>query len=507
MSFPWAVKANTRTFRKRDRARLAVLRRRRKSLSWFVVLALSGVTSVLDVPITKAEPPRTELPNAATQFVTPGSGFASLPQTVGNAMTITQNTQKVILNWQSFNIGRDASVEFKQPDTSSSALNRIQQGSPSQIFGRLSANGQVYLLNQNGIIFGSTAQVNTHSLVASALNISDTKFLNGLTDVINQAQDPAAFVADSTMDPKAIIEVQSGAVLKTDEGGRIMIFAPTVENAGEIDTPGGQAILAASTKKVFLAASDDPNLRGLLVEVDNGGDVSNLGKIVAERGNVSLLGLAVNQNGIVRATTSVDLNGSIRLVAQDQVTLKEVVNKDNVKVKVPVANHTGQLTLGANSLTEVTADDLTQTKADAQKQPVSQINLVGSQVTLKSGARVVAPSGNVQILATNNPSIPGLSNNQQNNSLFMMESGSSIDVSGLSSAVLPMERNSVAVELRGSQLADSPLQRTGPLYGETVYVDVRQGTPLANVTADFEKIERPLAERLSTGGQVSIVSA
>ncbi len=517
MSFPWAIGTNSRTFRKRDKTRLAGWRARRNPLRLFVFLALGTITSSLETPsVRAAEPPPTALPNAATQFVTPGSGSALLPQTVGNAMTITQTSQKVILNWQSFNIGRDASVEFKQLDASSSALNRIAQGSASEIFGRLTANGQIYLLNQNGIIFGKTAQVNTHSLIASTLNISNKKFLDGLTNAINQGE--AAFSAtdssdgihnDWNMNPNAFIQVESGAVLKTGEGGSIMMFAPTILNNGEIDTPGGQTILAASKDLVYLAASDpdDPNLRGLLVEVKTGGngdpnhpDVENLGKIVAERGNITLLGLAVNQDGIVRATTSVNLGGSIRLVAQDkaQVTVANGVGTAQ-------ATHAGTLILGPNSLTEVAPDDLSATAVDAQKQPVSQVEMVGHDVELRSGAHIVAPSGNVQILATNNPGTPGLASNN-NDSVFKMESGSSIDVSGLRSAVLPMERNSVAVELRGNELRDSPLQRNGPLYGKTVYVDARKGTPLADVSGQIAAIQRPLAERLSAGGTVSIVS-
>jgi filamentous hemagglutinin len=492
MSFPWAINTNTRTYRKRDKVRFASWRRRRHSLRLFVFLALSGVTSVLDVPVTRAEPPPTALPQGGTV----ASGTA-LIQSTANAMTIEQHSQKAILNWQSFNIGRDASVTFRQPDASSSALNRIHQGSPSEIFGRLSANGQIYLLNQNGIIFGQGAVVDTNSLVASTLDISDEVFNTiGLTNAINQGK--AAFEGAGAM---GLIKVESGAKLKSAEGGRIMIFAPQVENAGDINTPGGQAILAASHDEVYLANSDDENLRGLLVEVKTGGDVSNVGKIIAERGNVSLLGLAVNQSGVVRATTSVNLNGSIRLVAQDQasVTVAGGVGK-------ALATRTGTLTLGPNSLTEVAPDDPARTAADAQAQPLSQITLVGDAVTLKSGARIVAPAGDVRIVATDKPLAPGPLTNPSGTSEFVMEAGSRIDVSGLDSAVLPMERNVIAVELRGNELRDAPLQRNGPLYGETVYVDARQGTPLADVSGQIAAIQRPLAERLAGGGTVSIAT-
>ena len=513
MSFPWGPKANTRTFRKPNTVQLPMLRLRRKTLSWFVALALSGAASVLDVRTVKADPPPTALPQAATQFIT--SGTAAITDSSATALTITQQSQKAILNWQSFNIGRDASVTFRQPDASSAALNRIQQGSPSEIFGRLSANGQIYLLNQNGIIFGQGAVVDTHTLVASTINISDQVFNNGLTDAINQGNGMAAFDAGTTMN-SALIQVESGAVLKSTEGGKIMIFAPVIENRGEITTPGGQAILAASKNKVYLANSDNKDLRGLLVEVDTGGDVTNWGRIVAERGNVTLLGYAVNQNGVVRATTSVNLNGSIHLLARDKAEPRAAAIGITNGGKAQ-ATSTGILTLGENSLTEVVPDNPAQTAGDTQEQPVSRIELVGHQVTLKRGARVVAPAGNVQIKAIKNPAISEPTFSLQNGSQFLMEAGSSIDVSGLRSAVLPMERNSVAVELRGSQLADSPLQRTGALRGETVYVDVRQygtnangtpwqGTSLANASGEIAKIERPLSERLSAGGTVSIVS-
>ena len=267
MSFPWAAKANTRTYRKRDRAWLQAWHVRRTSLSLFVSLVLSGAGAIPPMTAARAEPPPTELPQAAAQFVT--SGSAAITDSSVTALTVTQQSQKAILNWRRFNIGRDASVTFRQPDASSTALNRIQQGSPSEIFGRLSANGQVYLINQNGVLFGRGAVVDTHALTVSTLNISDSVFNDGITNAINQPQDNAAFAADPGMDPNATIEVQSGAVLRTDEGGRIMMFAPVIENRGEISTPGGQAILAASRDKVYLASSGSDDLRGLLVEVDS----------------------------------------------------------------------------------------------------------------------------------------------------------------------------------------------------------------------------------------------
>ncbi len=504
MSFPWAVQANTKTICKRNRLWLPAWYPRRKSLTLLVSLALSGTVSVLHAPAARAEPPSpTQLPLPAANFGNPAQ-VAILPSNNPAVMNIVQYVLRTKANFDRFDIGRDAAVLINQTQGSSSVLlaQIDKQYGPSQIFGRLSANGQVYLLNQSGILFGKGAQIDVHTLVASALNINEEVINLGLANVINQeqvsAEGRAAFAGTN---PESFVTIESGAVLKSAEGGSIMIFAPKIENHGDISTPGGQAILAASRDTVYLANFANPDMRGLLVEVNTGGDVTNIGKIVAERGNVTLLGYAVNQNGLARATTSVELNGSVHLLARDNVIVQPITvneNGKNVTAYKPTANEPGKLTLGQNSLTEVVPDNIAQTAVDAQKQPISQIALMGREVTLKTGARVVAPGGDVNVTAQAGavPSTEPIK--------IVMESGSLIDVSGLT-AVVPMEHNIVAVELR-SQLADSPLQRNGPLYQQTVYIDARKGTPLANVAEDIAKIQRPLDERLSAGGKVTIRS-
>ena len=118
-----------------------------------------------------------------------------------------------------------------------------------------------------------------------------------------------------------MISIAPGAKISTiGKGGRVLLAAQNIDNAGEIDTPDGQVILAAG-EKVYLQASTDPSLRGLLVEVDAGGEAFNrmTGSISAARGNVTMVGLAVNQQGRVSATSTVSANGSIRLLARDTV--------------------------------------------------------------------------------------------------------------------------------------------------------------------------------------------
>src|SRR5262245_29546718 len=115
-------------------------------------------------------------PNVAG-FVTSGRGTAT--QT-GSVLRVQQQTDRAIFNWSSFNVASDGRVIFEQPGASSIALNRIFQGSPSRILGAIEANGQIYLVNQNGSLFGPSARVRTAGFVASSLAIKDDVFENGL---------------------------------------------------------------------------------------------------------------------------------------------------------------------------------------------------------------------------------------------------------------------------------------------------------------------------------------
>ena len=266
--------------------------------------------------------------NAVAELPTPHDNFLSFGQgnthIVGNHMEVNQLSDRAVFQWDSFNIGKQNSVHFNQNSASAIALNRIFQADASVIAGQLSAIGTIYLLNQNGIIFDSGAQIDVGSLVASTLDVDEDLIMNSsLTQAIENEQaaffyDPAT---DTGLEGMGNIEVHEGAELNAAPNGRIFLFAPEVENNGSIKTPEGQTILAAAEEKVYLAASTDKDFRGLYVEVDGGGTVSNNGSIEADLGNVTLMGMAVNQNGRIRATTSVDLNGSIRLLARDTVTI------------------------------------------------------------------------------------------------------------------------------------------------------------------------------------------
>jgi filamentous hemagglutinin len=463
------------------------------------------------------------LPTAGV--ITSGAGAIN---TNAAAMTVNQATKNMVINWGTFNIGSAASVHFDQQlGATSAVLNRVNAaGGLSQIMGKLSANGQVYLINPNGILFGSGSTVNVNSLIASTLDIKDDVFNKGYLSILNG---DAAFSGAT-----GLIQVEKGATLTSASGGKIMMFAPNIENNGLINTPDGQTLLAAG-QKVYLYASEDSNLRGLLVEVDNGSAVGshvtnmNLGNIIAERGNVTLAGIAVNQQGRVKTTTSVTANGSIKIQARTSSS-KATVTSDSAGAAVThYADVSGSVELGENSITEVLPDlNDKNTVLDSTTVQKSFVDITGKSIHLLKNALIVAPSGNVNLSAGLDPHVPTITENglaAANKSSIYFESGSTIDVSGVGSgstladrlgetaAQVSVASNVVQAELRSSELKDSPLQRTGLLSKAKVYVDSRAtgvdgdvGTSVADVSGYVAQIGHTIGERLATGGSVKVVS-
>ncbi|MEI7464873.1 MAG: filamentous hemagglutinin N-terminal domain-containing protein, partial [Burkholderiales bacterium] len=146
-----------------------------------LVLAALGVLGLSMPHLACAQPAGTQLP-AGTLPVLRGvvAGQVVVNAPVRGAsrplLTVDQASQRAILDWKSFNISSDAEVRFNQPSATASILNRIYSADPSIIQGKLTANGQVLLINQNGILFDRGSQVNVQALLASTLNISNARY-------------------------------------------------------------------------------------------------------------------------------------------------------------------------------------------------------------------------------------------------------------------------------------------------------------------------------------------
>jgi filamentous hemagglutinin family protein len=451
-----------------------------------------------------------------------------------NALKITQGSNTAILNWSSFNIGAKGSVTFAQPNSSSIALNRIFQGSPSQILGNLSANGQVYLINLNGFLFGSTSTINVGSLLASSLplTLSDANFNKGILSPLASNDAPTFDATCTGCDPLAPggrtsvldtngnpvlggdgkpltvqVAVQAGAQITAADQGRVLLAGQSVTNAGTITAPDGQIVLAAGTK-VYLQASTDPGLRGLIVEVDGNGTAANqlTGSLTAPRGDITLVGLAVNQDGRISATTSVSANGSIRLEAAN-------LGGAAPSGTVLASAQGGVLTVGPQSEMDILPElSSSATEVPAQTQLASSVALLGEQVVVQGGS-ITAPNGNLTAIAAANPSPAaaapsgGVPGTVDPNARLHIDPGTSIDLSG-STATLPVSANLVSAQLRSTELADDPTQRTGALHGLTVYVDARDlpADSLANLSGEVAAVPQSVAQRTETGGHATFES-
>ena len=227
------------------------------------------------------------------------SGQGTIAQN-GKNMTVTQQSGKMAVDWTQFNIARDEAVKFAQPGRDAVALNRITGGQKSVIDGALSANGNLFLVNPNGVVFSKTSSIEVGSLVASTAQLSDTfmKSFAGSTANLNLT----------------IGDGNSSAILNegtiTAQGGLVALHAAQVENTGTISNPGGTVALAAA-KQLTLSPDSDGKLNYAVDGELAQAKALNSGRIQADGGYVvmtaksadDVLGTVVNNTGTIEAKT------------------------------------------------------------------------------------------------------------------------------------------------------------------------------------------------------------
>ncbi|MGV3661870.1 MAG: filamentous hemagglutinin family protein [Prosthecobacter sp.] len=471
-------------------------------------------------------------------------------------VTIQQQQQQAMLEWNTFNIGRETTVRFDQSAGGESAgswiaFNRITDpsGNPTQILGSIEAQGQVYVINQNGIIFGGASVVNTHTLVASALPINDNLITRGLLNnpdaqFLFSANPQAAGTKGPTPaytppSPPASgrignVTVQAGARITAptsaaNVGGRVALIGPNVTNEGTISTPDGQTILAAGMEVGFDAHStDDPSLRGLDVYVGDvgsyGGTATNAGLIEAPRGSIVITGKSVNQNGFIDSTTSAALNGRVDLLANynavPNINFDPTVPDFGRPFVYQSGRSSGIVATGAGSVIQILPEYSSVLKVVGTELALkSQINMQGLGVHLGMNSVILAPNADVALSAGVWDVLLSLGVTDQDfvhaAGQVYLDTGAVINVAGSTAVAATIDEYILEVTLRAAELADSALQRNGSLRGQTVTVDLRQhgvradgsewvGTPLANLTGYLGVIERNVGQLTVAGGSVSI---
>jgi filamentous hemagglutinin family protein len=263
-----------------------IVKSRGKRAAGAALLAITGA-AVFPVPAVAQIAP-TALPTGG-QVV---AGQATITQS-GAHLVINQSSDRMVANWQGFNIGPDASVRFNQPSAASAALNRVldAQG-PSQILGQLSANGQVYLINPAGIVFGKGSQIDVAGLVATSQKLNDADFLARL----------------DKFTPGGAGAVINEGKITLPPGGLVAFVAPVVKNSGEIHAPQGAVVLAAASEvDIDFAGGGLVSVRVKQSALDH--LAANSGLIRADEGTViltagsarHLLAGAVNNSGVIEA--------------------------------------------------------------------------------------------------------------------------------------------------------------------------------------------------------------
>ncbi|EIB4541803.1 filamentous hemagglutinin N-terminal domain-containing protein [Salmonella enterica] len=269
--------------------------------------------------------------------------------TSGNQMTIHQQTQNMATNWHSFDIGKNNTVQFVQPNSSSVALNRVTGASGSQIMGTLKANGQVFILNPNGVLFGKNARVDVGGLVAATKNISTTDFMKG------------QYTLSGSGNPGA--QVVNQGSLTTSKGGYIVLAGERVSNSGTVTTPSGKTILAAG--------------KTVTLQLDNGG-------LTSVSVNGSVVNALVENQGLISAT-----NGQVYLTAKGQdMLLNTVVNNSGTVEAKGLANRGGEIVLNGGDSGVVSQSG--HLLADSQTGQGGKITLEGQNIHLAGGSLTTA---------------------------------------------------------------------------------------------------------------------
>ncbi|MEE1713724.1 filamentous hemagglutinin family protein, partial [Pseudomonas aeruginosa] len=398
-------------------------------------------------------------------------------------VTVEQTADRAILNWETFNIGRQTTLQFDQ-QSNWAVLNRVNDPSarPSQIQGQIKADGTVMVANRNGVVFSGSSQVNVRNLVAAAASISDSQFRErGLYFDANGSQ-------PSFTDAAGAVRVEQGALLQTANpasstaaGGYVLLLGSEVENAGQIVTPKGQATLAAGDSfYIRRGVGTDGNLRSTtrgnevatsLAADSAAGRVVNQGLIQAATGDITLTGRQVRQEGVALSSSSTDVRGTIHLLNSASDARGSVVLGEGSTTAVLVdASGAGALDSQRDAAQQA-LDGTTPTNnvigrfdnlsrvADRSEQ--SRVEIVsGGSVDFQGGSLTLASGGQVAVSAAGRS---------------LLRDGAQVDVAGAVGVKVAMESNNIQINVQGNEQRDAPVNRDGGgLASNDVWVDARE---------------------------------
>jgi filamentous hemagglutinin family protein len=324
-----------------------------------------------------AEPAVNTLPTQG-QIV---GGTATISQS-GNAMTIQQSSSRAAIDWNSFNVGRDASVTFQQPNQSAVILNRVVGNNPSEVFGRMSSTGQVFVVNPGGVYFSPTASVNVGGLVATTHNISPNEFMAG-GSTFNRNGATGSVINDGHL----------SAVL----GGYIALLAPEVRNNGVVLATQGTIAMGAG-ENITLNFTGNRTLVGVTVSKSTiAALVENKQAILAPDGLVILSAQSadnlkkgiVNNAGSIEAKGMVSDGGRILLEASDVIHHTGSINVDATQSGIGLGGNVIVISDLVNTNSQTTFSGTISAKGGSAGGDGGFVETSGSHLKIADSAKVV----------------------------------------------------------------------------------------------------------------------
>ena len=315
------------------------------------------------------------------------SGEASINQG-RDFIEVNQSTDKAIIDWNSFNVGQNKLVEFVQPSTQSQILNRVLGSTPSTIAGRIKANGQVFLVNPNGILITENGLINTNSFSASTLDISNEDFIRGELSFVKQSGKDGAVVTNN------------GSISVSD-GGFVALLGGAIDNGGVVTAHLSKVGFGAG-EKVILNIGDSEFLR---VEIPT----SNLNTIRDVNGIKLSEIISVNDGGKV-----ISYGGLVKLsVGTVRKALRRVINiRGLVQAKSVSSSNAGKIIINGpdvsvNGTVDVSSDVINVNGGDVNitSNSYTQTGLIdasGKAPASSGGAVSISSNSDINIFAKSN---------------------------------------------------------------------------------------------------------
>jgi filamentous hemagglutinin family protein len=315
------------------------------------------------------------------------AGVVNIRQNAG-VMDILQNTDRAVVNWQSFDVGASARVNFNQPQASSVILNRVLGSAPSQIYGQINANGQVFLTNPSGVYFSPGSSVDVGALTATTHSIKDTDFMAGKLQFERNG---------------ATGSVVNEGTLRAQYGGYIALLAPEVRNQGLVVAKKGTVVMAAGDSYQLQIGSDG-NLSNVLVTpatiaalVENGNAVEAPGGLIILSAQAAsrLQAGVVKNSGVISSTGLVRDGGVVRLVASDRIQLTGSISADAAPGSAGSGGRIEVIADLANPASVTQVDGTLSAKGGNQGGDGGFIETSAARLAIADGARVntLAPRG------------------------------------------------------------------------------------------------------------------